>query len=203
VSSGEIDWEHGASLRGRLLVATPPLVDPNFARTVVLMLEHGAEGSLGLVLNRPSTTELADALPAWYDIVSRPALVFIGGPVSADAVIALGRRPHAPPAAPDSRPAADDDGWIPLIGDLGTIDVGRDPSDVAPGVEELRVFLGYAGWAPHQLEEELRQGSWFVVEADATDAFATDPSSLWTDVLRRQPSRIAIFATCPPDPSVN
>jgi putative transcriptional regulator len=202
VPSGEIDWEHGASLRGRLLVATPPLVDPNFARTVVLMLEHGEEGSLGLVLNRPSTTGLGDALPAWHDVASRPALVFIGGPVSADAVIALGRRPETPDATRRSG-GDEDDGWIPLIEDLGTIDVGRDPADVAPGIDELRVFLGYAGWAPNQLEDELRQGSWFVIEARPADAFTTDPSSLWSDVLRRQRSRIAMFATCPPDPSVN
>jgi putative transcriptional regulator len=196
VRSGDIDWEHGASLRGRLLVATPPLVDPNFQRTVVLMLEHGADGSLGLVLNRPSTTGLDDALPAWSDLASRPAMVFIGGPVSPDAVIALGHRPSG--AADDG-----DDGWIPLVADLGTIDVGRDPSDVAAGIDEVRVFLGYAGWAPNQLENELRQGSWFVVEADPADAFATDPTSLWSDVLRRQRSRVAMFAMCPPDPSVN
>ena len=79
------------SLRGRLLVATPPLVDPNFDRTVVLMLEHGDDGALGIVLNRPSETVLDDVLPEWYAFASLPAVLFAGGPVAPDAVIALAR----------------------------------------------------------------------------------------------------------------
>ena len=126
-------------MRGRLLVATPPLVDPNFDRTVILVLEHGDDGSLGLVLNRPSTTELDTVLPDWNDLASVPARVFFGGPVSPEAVIALARGD-----------AEEDSGWVPLIDDLGTVDLGRDPALLAPNVRELRVYLGYAGSAPAQ-----------------------------------------------------
>jgi putative transcriptional regulator len=179
-------------MRGRLLVATPPLADPNFDRTVILMLEHGNDGSLGLVLNRPSETVLDVVLPDWIDVASTPARVFIGGPVSPEAVIALARGD-----------ASDVDGWIPLIDGLGTVDVGRGPTGIGTQLEALRVFVGYAGWAPKQLEGELEQGAWFVVDAMPSDPFASSPDELWRDVLRRQRGRIAIFATCPADPSVN
>jgi putative transcriptional regulator len=178
--------------RGRLLVAAPPLADPNFDRTVILMLEHGDEGSLGLVLNRPTSTELDDVLPDWDDFASDPAVVFIGGPVSPGAVIALARGGQD-----------DGDGWVPLVDDLGTVDVGRDPTLVGSDVSALRVFIGYAGWGPRQLDDELEHGAWFVVDALPSDPFVANPSALWSDVLRRQHSRISIFASCPEDPSVN
>src|SRR3989442_5701458 len=84
------------SHRGRLLVATPPLVDPNFDRTVILLLEHGDEGALGIVLNRPSDTVLATVLPEWCDHASAPGVVFSGGPVAPEAVIAFARVGTAP-----------------------------------------------------------------------------------------------------------
>ena len=180
------------TLRGRLLVATPPLVDPNFDRTVVLMLEHGEDGALGIVLNRPSDTELDDVLPEWRVFASSPAVVFSGGPVSPEAVIALARaQPHAT------------DGWVPIIDDLGTVDLGRDPLDIGVPVDDLRVFVGYAGWAPGQLEGELDANAWFVVNLAREDPFAPSPERLWRDVLRRQRGRTAMFASYPDDASVN
>jgi len=181
------------SLRGRLLVATPPLVDPNFDRTVVLVLEHGEDGALGIVLNRPSTTTLDDALPDWEPLASEPSFVFAGGPVSPDAVITLARAPNATAG----------DGWVPILRDVGTVDVGRDPRRLEIEVVALRVFVGYAGWAPGQLEGEIGKGAWFVVDADPGDPFAADPSGLWRAVLRRQRGRVAMFANCPEDASVN
>jgi putative transcriptional regulator len=179
-------------LRGQLLVATPPLADPNFDRTVILMLEHGESGSLGLVLNRPSDAALDDVLPDWRPVASAPATVFIGGPVSPEAVIALARGDDV-----------SDEGWVALFDDLGTVDIGRDPTFLGGDVRELRVFLGYAGWGPGQLAGELEAGAWFVVDALPSDPFACDPDALWGDVLRRQRGRLAIFASCPPDPTVN
>jgi len=181
-----------SSLRGRLLVATPPLVDPNFDRTVVLVLEHGPEdGAIGIVLNRPTGIDLDDALPDWVRLASEPAVVFGGGPVAPDAVIALARADGTDPF----------DGWVQVLDDLGTVDVGRDPA--ALKLEELRVFTGYAGWGPGQLEGEIEKGAWFVVRATPADAFAPDPDDLWRAVLRRQRGRLAMFAHCPEDASVN
>jgi putative transcriptional regulator len=180
-------------LRGRLLVAAPPLVDPNFDRTVVLMLEHGGEGALGLVLNRPGDTALAEAVPDWSLLAPEPAVVFAGGPVSPDSVIALARSETA-----DQR-----DGWVPVGGGLGTVDLGRAPEEVGVVIEGVRVFVGYAGWAPEQLEEELERGAWFVVEFQLDDAFGADPEQLWRRVLRRQRGRLAMFANCPLDSTTN
>lgn len=181
-----------ALLRGRLLVATPPLVDPNFDRTVVLMLEHGEEGALGIVLNRPSDTALAEVLPEWHEHASAPGVIFGGGPVAPEAVIALAR------GGTDET-----EGWLPVLGAVGTVDVGRDPAELGPHLDALRVFVGYAGWGAGQLEAELEQDAWFVVSADPGDPFSPHPDRLWRDVLRRQRGRVAMFANHPDDPTVN
>jgi len=180
------------SLRGRLLVAAPPLVDPNFDRTVVLMLEHGEDGGLGLVLNRRSETTLDDVFPEWRVLASPPGFVFAGGPVSSDAVIALARRGPAPV-----------EGFVQVLDDLGTIDLANDPLDLGASLDSLRVFAGYAGWAPGQLETELAQGAWFVVGLDPGDPFVDSPDRLWRDVLRRQRGRLALFSNYPEDATVN
>jgi putative transcriptional regulator len=176
-----------------LLVAAPPLVDPNFDRTVVFVLEHGEQGALGLVLNRPSDGDLEDAVPEWRTHAASPTVVFAGGPVSTDSVIALARCDTA-----DAR-----DGWVPIVPGIGTVDLARAPHEVDAPVKELRVFVGYAGWAPGQLEGEIDSGAWFVVDFHLDDAFSSDPTSLWSAVLRRQPGRLKIYATCPPDPTTN
>jgi putative transcriptional regulator len=179
-------------LRGRLLVAAPPLVDPNFDRTVVLMLEHGEAGALGIVLNRPSDTSLDDVFPEWHALVSPPAVAFAGGPVATDAVIALARRG-----------AALVDGFTEIVDDLGTINLAGDPVDIGESLVSIRVFAGYAGWAPYQLEAEIAQGAWFEVAMQPDDAFAVAPDRLWRDVLRRQRGRLSMFSTFPEDASVN
>jgi putative transcriptional regulator len=181
-------------LRGRLLVAAPPLVDPNFDRTVVLLLEHGDEGALGIVLNRPSDTSLDDVFPEWRPVASEPAVVFGGGPVARDAVIALARA---------TAEHDDADGWVRVLDDLGTVDLARDPLDLAVPVESLRVFVGYAGWSPGQLEAEVDQHAWFVVRCERDDPFAAAPEHLWRDVLRRQRGRAAMFAHYPDDATGN
>jgi putative transcriptional regulator len=186
------DVPESPTLRGRLLVAAPPLVDPNFDRTVVLVLEHGDEGGLGIVLNRRSETTLDDVFPEWRAVVSPPECVFVGGPVSGDAVIALARRRHR-----------ELEGFVQILDDLGTVDLAADPFDVGVALESLRVFAGYAGWAPGQLEAEVDQGAWFVVTLDPSDPFVDAPERLWRDVLRRQRGRLALFSNYPEDASVN
>jgi putative transcriptional regulator len=180
------------SLRGRLLVATPPLVDSNFDRSVVLLLEHGEEGALGIILNRPTDAALSSVLPEWHPHASAPGVVFSGGPVATEAVIALARGGH------DNAT-----GWVSVLGEIGTVDVGGDPVDLEFPLQALRIFVGYAGWSPGQLEAEIDQDAWFVVTTRPTDPFATDPEHLWRDVLRRQRGQVAMFANHPEDPTVN
>ena len=92
---------------------------------------------------------------------------------------------------------------MPVIDRLGTVDLALEPDDLGVDVERLRVFAGYAGWAPDQLDGELEAGGWFVVDADADDPFFSRPDDLWAEVLRRQRGPLSWFASCPIDPSVN
>jgi putative transcriptional regulator len=179
--------------KGRLLVATPTLLDPNFFRTVVLMLEHSDDGALGVVLNRPSELEIAETLPAWLDVTAAPAMVFVGGPVAPGSAIGLARGDGD----------LDADGWAPVVNGLGTVDLALGPDEVRVDVTSLRVFAGYAGWTAGQLDAELAAEGWFVVDAEPEDAFVTDPEALWKAVLRRQGGTLALFANAPPHPSLN
>lgn len=180
--------------QGKLLVATPSLADPNFARTVVFMLAHNEQGALGLVLNRPTITDVASPLPEWEDLASEPAVVFVGGPVSEGTICLARARPEV--SVPSSE-------YLPLQGTLGTVDLQADPAFVAPWVEELRIFAGYAGWGPAQLESEIAEGAWWVLDTVDADIFSEDPATLWKRVLRRQGGHLAIVSACPPEPSLN
>jgi putative transcriptional regulator len=183
-----------APLKGRLLVASPTLTDPNFARTVVFVLEHSDDdGALGLVLNRPSLTAVAEVLPAWAPLAAEPAVAFVGGPVSPNAAICLGW----------VSPGAEPDGWTAIEGPLGAVDLSEDPATLAGALERVRVYAGYAGWGAAQLEAEIALGSWYVVDALPVDPFVADPSLLWRQVLRRQGGSLALVSTFPPDPALN
>jgi putative transcriptional regulator len=181
--------------KGRLLLATPPLEDPNFDRTVIYMLEHHDEGALGLVLNRPSEEELAEPLDAWIGLQSDPSQVFVGGPVEPDALIALARTRH-PMDEPDEHLA-------PLTGDIASADLAADPALMIDSISELRVFRGYSGWGPGQLDGEIEAGAWLVLDLEPDDLFTDTPDELWRAVLRRQPGRLAWLAEAPDDLSAN
>ncbi|HWH34261.1 MAG TPA: YqgE/AlgH family protein [Acidimicrobiales bacterium] len=179
---------------GRLLVASPRLADPNFARTVVLVLAVEDEGgALGVVLNRPSETAVDDPLPAWADLAADPAVVFVGGPVATDGAIGLAR----------GSTSSAGHGWAPVTGRLGTVDLGSDPEDVDVPVETLRVFVGHAGWGPGQLQAEIDEGAWVVLDAAPDDVVCAKPDDLWRLVLRRQGGKVAWLANVPLDPRVN
>ena len=180
-----------ASLRGRLLVAAPGMLDPNFVQTVLLMVEHTSDGALAVVLNRPSATLIAPVLERWGDVVSDPAVFFSGGPVAPEGMIALARGP-----------ADDAEGWLPLFAGLGSVDLALTPTDVPP-LDDLRVFAGHAGWAPGQLEAELGDDGWLVVDASPDDVFSAEPDGLWRAVLARQRGRLAWYANAPADPRSN
>jgi putative transcriptional regulator len=181
--------------KGRLLVATPPLEDPNFDRTVVFVLEHSDEGALGVVINRPTDEHLDEPLDRWIDLQAPPGSVFDGGPVEPDALIALAhaRRPVEEPTPELS----------PIVGLVVSADLSVDPALVAPDVEAVRVFRGYAGWGPGQLEIEIEAGAWLVLDPVPGDLFTGEPDALWRDVLRRQGGRLSWLATVPDDLSAN
>jgi putative transcriptional regulator len=182
------------TLRGKLLIATPALVDPNFDRTVVLVLEQGVEGgALGLVLNRPTATPIVEAVPDWAALATAPAVVYLGGPVGLGTLIALARS-HTDEPPPGTEPVSDG---------LVAVDLSRDPEPLAPMLTALRVWTGYAGWAPGQLEEEVSQDAWFVVDADDDDVTTLEPSELWRSVLARQPGTLGWFSNFPEDPAHN
>lgn len=172
------------SLRGQLLIASPALSDV-FRRSVVLVLEHGEEGALGVVLNRPSEHRVADAVPALADLATDEDLLHVGGPVGPSGVIALGEFEDA------------DDADRPVVGSVGLV----DPDRREVPLRRLRVYAGHAGWAPGQLEGELEQDAWFLERADAQDPFRE--SDLWVETLRRKGGDYALLARMPADPSLN
>jgi putative transcriptional regulator len=178
---------------GTLLVAAPGLVDPNFHRTVVYVVEHGPGGSLGLVLNRPSETPLREILPSWAPLSARPHAVFVGGPVEAGAALCLATlHPGQDPAAVA--------GLVAVRGPVALVDLDGDPVALAPRVRGLRVFAGYAGWSGGQLAGEVARGDWVVVPALPDDVLAdAHGCGLWARVLRRQGMPLALLATFPDD----
>jgi putative transcriptional regulator len=178
------------SLRGQLLIAGPTLLDPNFWRTVVLVGEHSEEGALGVVLNRSSETPVEEALPELTLLAEDLGAVHVGGPVQPSAVVVLAD-------------FVDPDAAETLVLDS----VGFLPSEVEPDtlgeLRRARVYAGYAGWGPGQLDGELEEGSWIVEPARPEDVFTDDPESLWSEVLRRKGGPFAVLAAMPPDPSLN
>lgn len=185
-------------LGGRLLVAAPQLADPNFTRTVVLVLEHDEPGAVGVVLNRPLQVEVGEILERWALLATAagPGVVFSGGPVSPDAVIGMARRGDGPGESVSGV-------WRGVVPGVGVVDLSTAPADQPVPLEAVRLFSGYAGWAPGQLEAELEEDGWFVFEALASDVFTDRPEALWHDVLQRQGGRVSMLAAYPPSPSVN
>ena len=176
-----IEWrpnDPDFSLSGQLVVASRHLADPNFFRTVVLILEH-QEGALGVVLNRPTAVTIAEAVPDWLDLAAKPAVVFQGGPVERTAAIGLAR--------PDSG-FDPEQSWLSLSirepgQELGIVNLSAQPSDLVGVVRDLRIYSGYAGWSPGQLESEIQAGGWLVLDHLALDGgfdpLTSDPATLW------------------------
>ncbi len=186
-----------SSLTGRLLVATPALADPNFDRAVVLLLDHDEEGSLGVVLNRPTPVDVGDILEGWADLAGEPGVVFQGGPVSLDSALGIAVIPGGPSVEGPSL------AWRRVHGAIGLVNLEAPPELFASAVGSLRIFAGYAGWGPGQLEDEVAEGAWYVVESEPGDISSPSPERLWREVLRRQRSDLAMVATYPDDPSLN
>lgn len=181
-----------ASTAGRLLIAEPLMGDPNFDRTVVLVVDHSDEGAFGLVLNRPTDLPVGEVLPTWGPLASAPAVVHVGGPVQPESGWCLARVRHP-----------DHPGFVPVLGDVGLLDLELDPTVLDDVVLDLRVYAGYSGWGPGQLDAELTQEAWIVVDARPDDPFLSVSDELWPRVLARQGGHLARLAVFPPDPSLN
>jgi putative transcriptional regulator len=196
-SAGEPEVTEGRameSLVGHLLVATPGLRDPNFERTVVLLVAHEGGGALGVVLNRATEVPVAEVLGGWGGVASEPSVVFEGGPVQPEAAICLAR---VRSGTKEMR------GFSRVEGTLGTVDLTSDPDSMRDELIEVRVFAGYAGWSPGQLEDEIATGSWLTFKALPSDPFTERPDDLWGMVLRRQGGLHAAIAIYPADPTLN
>ena len=180
------------STRGRLLVASPMLVDPNFDRRVVLMLEHTPDGALGLVLNDPTSVRAADALPdPLAGLFGFDDLLHRGGPVEASAVIVLADIGNAP------------DVGARVLDGVAVLDPDGDIDGALQAVTRARAFAGYAGWSAGQLEEEIDEGAWMNLPASSSDAFTQEAERLWSVVLERAGGSYRLVARMPPDPTMN
>jgi putative transcriptional regulator len=191
-----LDVPPAIPLPGRLLVAAPVLSDENFARTVILLLDHDEEGSLGLVLNRPSHVPVGTVLPSWDGRTTGTDVLFTGGPVADDNALALGLLP-GPHDGPEP------DGFRRLAGPFGLVDLDHDPAEAMADLSAIRIYAGYAGWSAGQLDDEVAEGAWYVVDGGPPDVFSTEPEDLWRQVLRRQRGELAFVATPSTDPSLN
>jgi putative transcriptional regulator len=178
------------SLRGKLLVASPALVDPNFARTVVLITEHNDEGAMGIVLNRASETPAGEVVPELAEIAGDEP-VYVGGPVQPEGVILLAEFSDPEAAA-----------WI-VVADVGLAGADTELGDLAQAVRRGRLYAGYSGWGPGQLDAELEIDSWIVEPPIPTELFPDRPDALWGDVLERKGGRYKLIARMPEDPSQN
>jgi len=179
------------SARGQLLIAGPPLLDPNFWRTVVLIVEHTEEGALGLVLNRPAEATVSETVPQLEEIIDPDEPVYIGGPVAPSSVIVLARFEDPGDAA------------LLAFGDVGVLSSEFSLEQPVSGLRQGRAFVGHAGWGPGQLDGELERGDWILEPARIGDAFSEDPERLWAAVLTRKGGSYALIARMPADPSLN
>jgi putative transcriptional regulator len=179
------------SLRGHVLIAAPVLLDPNFRRTVVLILEHTPEGAVGLVLNRPSELVAGEAVPELCGLVGGADRVWVGGPVQPQAVIAMAEYTDG---APQERS---------VVGPIAPLEVESDLDAAAAHVSRVRVFAGYAGWGEGQLDGELEEDAWFTAPALPGDVFTDDHPTLWNRVLRRMGGHFKLVASMPEQPEMN
>lgn len=179
---------------GELLVASPGDVAGYFARSVVLILDRDASGTLGVCLDRLSSFALAELLPGWENLVCPPERLFEGGPVSPNGAVCVARV-----ADPDEEPP----GWRRIFADVGLLHLDTPIEIVAGAYTDLRIFAGYAGWDAGQLENELVGGAWHRIPARLDDIFTARPEVLWRRVLRRQGNPLALYSTWSEDPQLN
>ena len=180
------------SVKGQLLIAGPRLVDPNFWRTVVLIVDHSDDGAFGLVLNRPSETSVGEVVPELDPLVDPDEPLFVGGPVQPSAVVTMAQFSDVEDAA------------LRAFDDIGVLGTGGPPLEVlAERILGARAYVGHSGWGPGQLDSELERDDWIVEPARHADVFSDSPQELWSAVLTRKGGSYALLARMPHDPSLN
>jgi len=179
------------SLAGQLLLASPTLLDPNFARTVVLIGVHDELSAMGVVLNRPTELTVGEAVPALTSAVEETERVYVGGPVAQRSVVCLAE--FTDPACAE----------LLVVGRIGFPMAGVAPEELAAATGRWRVFAGYAGWGEGQLEGEIERGDWISELATPDDVFSDDAEALWSSALARKGGSYALLARLPADPSSN
>jgi putative transcriptional regulator len=178
-------------LSGQLLLASPTLQDPNFTRTVVLVGMHSDEGAVGVVLNRPSTVSIGEAVPLLDADADAAEPVFVGGPVQPTSIVYLAE--FLDPAT----------AGLLVLGRIGFPGPDIGLRELSEATERRRLFAGFAGWGPGQLDAEIDDGDWIEDMALPEDVFTDEPEELWSNVLTRKGGSYALIARMPIDPSVN
>jgi len=162
--------------RGRFLIASRNLIDPNFAESVVLLLAYDARGAMGVMINRPTEVRLATALPRIEQLRERPDRVYLGGPVARSLMLLLVRAPRRPKSSE------------PIFGDVyasGSMTVLQETLAKRSPANRLRAYAGNAGWGPGQLEHEIARGDWYVAPAEAAAIFESAPADIWPKLIER------------------
>ncbi|MCF4007641.1 YqgE/AlgH family protein [Corynebacterium uropygiale] len=175
---------------GMLLVAAPGMPSPDFARSVILIVEHDFQGTFGVALTERSDTAVHSVMPEWVDLIAKPQAVYVGGPVDPQAVVGLAvTRPEVD--------IAEHPELNRLANRLVHVDLNSTPASMAELLQGMRLFAGYCSWAPGQLNAEIERGDWFVTPALPSDVTAAGSVDLWGDVMRRQSQPLPLFATFP------
>ncbi|MGE0771842.1 MAG: YqgE/AlgH family protein [Cyclobacteriaceae bacterium] len=178
--------------KGRMLVSEPYLPDPNFERTIILMCEHNQDGSFGFVLNKPSLAKVGDLVDGMGDF---EVPVFVGGPVQQDTLHYI----HRCGDLEDAIQISDDIYWG---GNFENLVLKIDTNQLAH--EDIKFFIGYSGWSPGQLEEELKADSWIVSDQiNQLLVFETDPAVMWQQALKLMGGRFSVYSNYPVDPRMN
>jgi putative transcriptional regulator len=168
---------------GKLLVAKRGAPDPVFGRTVILLVRYQRDGTLGVILNRPTEVPVASALRGVKGAEHRDEPVYAGGPVETRTALALLHANVMPEEG-----VAHVHGKVYVLTTKGSLE--KNLASKA-GPDELRVFMGYSGWSPGQLENEIESGFWHVLPAEASLAFDPEPETLWNRIIARAEQRIA------------
>lgn len=185
------------SLAGHFLIAATHLRDGNFHKTVVLMLEHNAEGAMGLVLNRPMDVNVSEALASHFEMPESNALLFNGGPVETNALLIL----HNSVDYFQEQEAVVPGVFVGTSPDVFD-KVASSISDPDSGFR-FRIFAGYSGWGAGQMEEEISRGDWFSLLAQSDIVFRDEPYEIWEDVLQAFYQKHRFIPGQPPAPDLN